>query len=303
MCRVCNAALSVVGLWRDQSFLIATPTHRNTSFIAISTLTSEMNFYTKLISKIDPLTGLPVFKSCQIQLACQQCLDNEKVRLTMYYHSFCTRDTHRSTDTCGQGFECMHMQHLIPRWQDGDKHRRLKTIMSDRPDLIVSEMGGVAFSSVNQCFRYCDLKRMFESSIPMRIEWNTLFFVCVDPCAGGEHSDFAVVSFVYLFGSYQVCVCAVPSMSSGEYDQAFDLEKCLMQATRGAILVRKNILEKVGVHDTGEDGNCDVRVQGLQSHVLAQEGIVSLAVEIVTPPGYQEHVFLEQSISYSAGLP
>ena len=65
----------------------------NTSFIAISTLTSEMNFYTKLISKIDLLTNKPVFKSIQISLACQQCIDAEK--------------TH----------ECLHMQHLIPRWQ------------------------------------------------------------------------------------------------------------------------------------------------------------------------------------------
>lgn len=76
--------------------------------------------------------------------------------------------------------------------------------MSDRPDLIVSEMGGVAFSSVDQCFRYCDLKRMFESKVQMHIECNTPFFVCVDPCAGGEHSDFAVVSFVYMYGAYQV---------------------------------------------------------------------------------------------------
>jgi hypothetical protein len=65
----------------------------NTSFIAISTLTSEMNFYTKLISKVDLLTNKPVFKSIQISLACQQCIDAEK--------------TH----------ECLHMQHLIPRWQ------------------------------------------------------------------------------------------------------------------------------------------------------------------------------------------
>lgn len=65
----------------------------NACFIAISTLTSEMNFYTKLISKIDPLTSLPVFKSIQIQLACEACIDAEKAH------------------------ECMHMQHLIPRWQ------------------------------------------------------------------------------------------------------------------------------------------------------------------------------------------
>lgn len=76
--------------------------------------------------------------------------------------------------------------------------------MSDRPDLIVSEMGGVAFSSVDQCFRFCDLKRMFESDVVLSLEWDIPFFVCIDPCAGGEHSDFAVVSFVYQHGAYQV---------------------------------------------------------------------------------------------------
>ena len=81
----------------------------STSFIAISTLTTSLNFYSKLISKQDPLTGLPMFKSVQIQLACQACIEAEKAH------------------------ECVHMNHLIPRWQDSDKHRRLKTIMSDRP--------------------------------------------------------------------------------------------------------------------------------------------------------------------------
>ena len=29
-------------------------------------------------------------------------------------------------------------------------------------------------------------------------------WVTIDPCAGGEHSDFALVSFVYMSGAYQV---------------------------------------------------------------------------------------------------
>ena len=42
---------------------------------------------------MDPQTQLPVFKSIQIQLACQACIDAEKAH------------------------ECVHLQHLIPRWQ------------------------------------------------------------------------------------------------------------------------------------------------------------------------------------------
>jgi len=100
----------------------------------------------------------------------------------------------------------MHMQHLIPRWQDADKHRRLKIIMSDRPDLINSEMGGVAFNSVDQCFKQSLLKQMFNEPIPLRIDFNTRFFVTVDPAAGGEHSDFAMVSFSYSHGIFKVSV-------------------------------------------------------------------------------------------------
>ena len=96
------------------------------------------------------------------------------------------------------------MQHLIPRWQDADKHRRLKIIMSDRPDLINSEMGGVAFNSVDQCFEQALLKQMFSDIIPVRIEFNTRFFVTIDPAAGGEHSDFAMVSFTCSYGVYKV---------------------------------------------------------------------------------------------------
>lgn len=76
--------------------------------------------------------------------------------------------------------------------------------MSDRPDLIESEMGGVAFSSCDQCFRQVDLKRMFAGNFSVEIEWDTPFFITVDPTAGGEHSDFAVVSFIYTHGMYQV---------------------------------------------------------------------------------------------------
>lgn len=107
----------------------------NTSFIAISTLTTgrkcicicfrarhthpeklctELNFYSKLISKVDPLTNTAMFRAIQIQLACSACIAAEKAHL------------------------CQHMSHLIPRWQDSEKHRKLKTIMSDRAVIYVA---------------------------------------------------------------------------------------------------------------------------------------------------------------------
>ena len=68
-------------------------------------------------------------------------------------------------------------------------------------DLINSEMSGVAFSSINQCFRQPDLKRMFETSPPITCPHAPDVLVCVDPCAGGEHS-------VCTFGPCWLYLCA-----------------------------------------------------------------------------------------------
>ena len=48
---------------------------------------------------------------------------------------------------------------------------------------------------------------MFAEHNLLGIEFETRFFVAVDPAAGGEKSDFAVVSFLVYRGIYQVCVC------------------------------------------------------------------------------------------------
>ena len=71
-------------------------------------------------------------------------------------------------------------------------------------DLINSELGGIAVGNNDQCFRLVDLKRMFNNTIHMEMESGVPFFITIDPCAGGEHSDFAMVSFVVSHGVYQV---------------------------------------------------------------------------------------------------
>ena len=48
------------------------------------------------------------------------------------------------------------------------------------------------------------LKRMFSTHNLLPIDYETRFFVAVDPAAGGEKSDFAVVSFLVFRGIYQV---------------------------------------------------------------------------------------------------
>lgn len=74
----------------------------NTSLLAISTLTSEINFYTRLLRMRDKQSGKPMFQVLSVQLACEKCKEE------------------------GKAAECIHMLHLVPRWQSGDRHTRLK---------------------------------------------------------------------------------------------------------------------------------------------------------------------------------
>ena len=152
-----------------------------TSLLAISTLTSEINFYSRLMKMKDSTTGRrwhPVLKNVvcvclymtelsfynnsiftilQIQLACPKCIED------------------------GRSESCVHMLHLAPRWQSTERHRRLKTIMQDRPDLIQSELAGLAFDSLQQAFAAADVEVLFLSLSTAMISGflTSFYFVCV----------------------------------------------------------------------------------------------------------------------------
>jgi hypothetical protein len=140
-----------------------------TSLIAISTLREEVNFYTRLMRMRDPVTGMPLFRTISVQLACKKCIDD------------------------GKSTECVHMLHLVPRWQSSDRHMKLKTVMQDRPDLIESELSGLAFDSNHQIFKSAHIQTMFEQD-PPRPVLNEAVFIFIDPAGGGPQSDYAVLS-------------------------------------------------------------------------------------------------------------
>ena len=85
------------------------------------------------------------------------------------------------------------MLHLVPQWQSAERHRKLKVMMQDRPDLIKSELAGLAFDSLQQVFRKIDIDAMF-SATPLELAKDQDVFVIIDPAAGGPNSDYAVVS-------------------------------------------------------------------------------------------------------------
>ena len=126
------------------------------SLVAISTLTSEINFYTRLIQMLDPETERPLFAIRCIELCCDKCKEEGKMA------------------------ECVHMLHLVPVWQSEERHRKLKIMMQDRPDLIQSELAGLAFDSLQQVFRKADIKIAMAIQ-PMPLEHNNTIFVVIDP--------------------------------------------------------------------------------------------------------------------------
>jgi hypothetical protein len=70
---------------------------------------------------------------------------------------------------------------------------KLKTIMQDRPDLIESELSGLAFDSLQQVFKPEHIEVMFKQPIPAPI-LNDDVHIFIDPAAGGPYSDYAVLS-------------------------------------------------------------------------------------------------------------
>ena len=139
------------------------------TLLAISTLLSEINFYTRLMKMRDPVTHHPIFTFLSVELACSACKAD------------------------GKASQCVHMLHLVPRWQSADRHVKLKTIMQDRPDLIESELSGLAFDSLQQIFRSEDLDIMFSQLAPPVIT-NDDIHLFIDPAAGGPYSDYAMLS-------------------------------------------------------------------------------------------------------------
>jgi hypothetical protein len=129
------------------------------------------SFYTRLFKIKDPVTNLPVFAQLQVSLACTACRE------------------------VGMAGQCKHMLHLVPAWQSSIRHERLKVVMADRPDLIQSELAGLAFDALQQCFRTSDIEALMSGGATLPFAWKQTIYLVIDPAAGGPHSDFAIVSF------------------------------------------------------------------------------------------------------------
>lgn len=76
----------------------------------------------------------------------------------------------------------------------------------DRPDLIESELSGLAFDSNQQIFKTAHIDIMFSQPPPEPI-LNETVYTFIDPAAGGPQSDYAVLSVTRFKGLLTVRAC------------------------------------------------------------------------------------------------
>ncbi|KAJ1469369.1 hypothetical protein T484DRAFT_1852065 [Baffinella frigidus] len=93
--------------------------------------------------------------------------------------------------------------------------------MGDRPDLIQSELAGLAFDAAQSVFRPADIETMFTQD-PYMNKVSEEIFIVIDPAAGGPQSDYAFVSFTRFRGQVRVVGAEVLS-GCKEPQKQFDL--------------------------------------------------------------------------------
>jgi hypothetical protein len=93
--------------------------------------------------------------------------------------------------------------------------------MQDRPDLIQSELAGLAFDAQQSIFRPEDIETMFTQAPYPHMPSEDIFLV-IDPAAGGPQSDYAFVSFTRLRGVVRIIGAEILS-GCKEPEKQFDL--------------------------------------------------------------------------------
>ena len=89
----------------DVYFRVIAPTLvTGSAFVGITTLGDDTNYVGKIINAVSKRTGKKIFKTIELTLVCQDCLDT------------------------GKASECIHRLGEIPYWQDDERHKDLQEV-------------------------------------------------------------------------------------------------------------------------------------------------------------------------------
>ena len=159
-----------------------------TALICISTILDPCNYYSKLLELKDE-NGDSFFQVHRFTMACDACIE------------------------AGTPEQCTHMFRELPPWQSARKHRKIRAMMADEPELLMRETQGISSDLHQRAFpqkfvRQWTMRAPFDHGARDAVRHVVL---AIDPSGGGS-SHFAVVSCFYHLGTMAVCglesVCA-----------------------------------------------------------------------------------------------
>jgi hypothetical protein len=115
------------------------------------------------IKMVDPDTDRPLFQTRCIELACEACISD------------------------GKGHECVHHLHLVPQWQSAERHRKLRVMMQDRPDLIQRYSKHTSMVLFIHVSLLMTMSRFLHSPLAF-IDHQTVFLI-INPVSVPTHSS------------------------------------------------------------------------------------------------------------------
>lgn len=103
-------------------------------------------------------------------------------------------------EAAGEEVSCEHKRSERPWWLERDDGGFIKRIMQDFYEDYMREFKGVDGSPLQKkvfASELIDTIRGREAEVPLTNETFPYIFVSIDPAAGGENSDYAIVSMVF----------------------------------------------------------------------------------------------------------
>lgn len=177
------------------SIILPLLTREGSVLLTISTLGPIFDSWKRITEATDE-RGRPVFTVKTYSLVCDDCIEK------------------------GLYDKCMHKQDILPRWQSADDEAKVKAIMKNDPDtwrreaLGIQGEGGYIPAFEPRGLAFLMQRSPPEGRVPVYIDANALppptcmvdqllstdyqyCFIAVDPAAGGNLSNYAIMSTVF----------------------------------------------------------------------------------------------------------
>lgn len=164
-------------------FEVVCPLHQLdiTALIAISTITTDDNFFTKYTNMKDK-NGDDLFSVRHVYLSCEPCRD-------------------KGPEVAAK---CSHNNISLPGWSSARKRRTVNNLMAGQEDMLAREIGGIANAKFGKAFNKKFINQLMDAPRYVidrhGVDYPVLFFA-VDPNAGGKNSHFAICTSLNFRGT------------------------------------------------------------------------------------------------------